>query len=74
MLGVVGSTSSTQMPRTELRSRPPRDDELLGDVDETTGQVAGVGGPQRGVDQTLAGTVGGDEVLEHGQAFTEVAT
>ena len=48
------------------------DDELLGDVDETPGQVARVGGAQGGVGQTLAGAVGGDEVLEHRQALTEV--
>src|SRR5207248_2538358 len=42
------------------------------DVDETTGQVARVGGPQRGVRQALAGAVGGDEVLQHGQALAEV--
>ena len=39
------------------------DDQLLGDVDEATGQVARVGGTQRGVDQTLAGAGRGDEVL-----------
>ena len=50
------------------------DDELLRDVDETTGQVAGVGGAQGGVGETLAGTVGGDEVLEDREALTEVAT
>ena len=48
------------------------DDELLGHVDQTTGQVAGVGGPQGGVDQTLAGARGGDEVLQHRQPLPEV--
>ena len=48
-------------------------DQLLGDVDESTGQVAGVGGTERGVGQTLACAVRRDEVLEHRQAFTEVA-
>ena len=48
------------------------DDELLGDVDETAGEVAGVGGPQGGVDEALAGARRGDEVLEHRQALTEV--
>ena len=47
-------------------------DELLRDVDESTGEVAGVGGTQRGVGEALAGTVGGDEVLEDREAFTEV--
>ena len=48
------------------------DDDVLRDVHQTTGQVARVGGPQRGVGQTLAGTVRGDEVLQHGQALAEV--
>ena len=47
------------------------DDELLGHVDQATGQVARVGGPQGGVGEALAGTVGRDEVLEHRQALTE---
>ena len=41
------------------------DDHVLGDVDETTGQVTGVGGTQGGVREALTGTVGRDEVLEH---------
>ena len=48
------------------------DDHVLRDVHQTTGEVARVGGPQSGVRQTLAGTVGGDEVLQDGQALTEV--
>ena len=48
------------------------DDELLRDVDETTGEVARVGGAECGVDETLAGARRGDEVLEHLEAFTEV--
>ena len=48
------------------------DDHVLGDVDETARQVAGVGGAQRGVGETLARAVGRDEVLEHGQALDEV--
>ena len=47
------------------------DDQLLGDVDEAPGQVAGVGGAQRGVGEALTGAVGRDEVLEHRQALTE---
>ncbi len=47
------------------------DDDVLGHVDQTTGQVTGVGGPQRGVRQTLPLTVGGDEVLQHRQALAE---
>ena len=48
------------------------DDELLGDVDQATGQVAGVGGTQGGVDEALTGTGRGDEVLQHRKALTEV--
>ena len=48
------------------------DDQLLGDVDETTGQVAGVRSPQRRVDEALAGAGRGDEVLEGLETFTEV--
>src|SRR5690606_2099781 len=48
------------------------DDRVLGHVDQTTGQVTGVGGLQGGVGQALAGAVGRVEVLQHGQAFLEV--
>ena len=48
------------------------DDHVLGDVDETPGQVAGVGRAQRRVGEALAGAVGRDEVLEHRQALHEV--
>ena len=48
------------------------DDDVVGDVDKTAGEVSGVGGLQGGVGQTLTGTVGGDEVLEHGHAFLKV--
>ncbi len=47
------------------------DDDVLRDVHQTTGQVARVGGTQRGVRQTLAGAVGVDEVLQHRQALAE---
>ncbi len=47
-------------------------DELLRHVDQTTGEVTRVGGAERGVGEALASTVRRDEVLEHGQAFTEV--
>ena len=42
------------------------------DIDQAAGKVAGVGCPQRGVGQPLAGAVGGEEVLQHGQPFAEV--
>ena len=48
------------------------DDDVLGHVDQTAREVAGVGGLERGVGQTLAGAVRRDEVLEHGEAFLEV--
>ncbi len=49
-----------------------RDDDVLRDVDETAGEVAGVGGLECGIGEALARAVGGDEVLQHGEAFTEV--
>ncbi len=48
------------------------DDHVLGDVDQTPRQVAGVGGAQRGVGEALSRAVRGDEVLEHRQALHEV--
>ena len=48
------------------------DDRVLRHVDETTGQVARVRGLQRRVRETLAGAVGGVEVLENVEAFLEV--
>ena len=48
------------------------DDRVLGDVDQTTGQVARVRRLQRRVRETLAGAVGRVEVLETVQAFLEV--
>ena len=48
------------------------DDDVLRHVHQTPGQIAGVGGLERRVGQTLAGAVRRDEVLLHGEAFTEV--
>ena len=48
------------------------DDDVLGHVHQLAGHVTGVGGLERGVGQTLAGAVGGDEVLEHREALAEV--
>ena len=45
---------------------------ILGDVDQTPGQVTGIGGLERGIRQSLAGAMGRVEVLEHGQPFLEV--
>ena len=48
------------------------DDHVLGHVHQLAGHVAGVGGLERGVGQTFAGAVGGDEIFEHRQTFAEV--
>ena len=48
------------------------DDDVLGHVDQSTGQVAGVGGVRGRVDEALTGTVGGDEVLQRLEALAEV--
>ncbi len=49
-----------------------RDDHVLRDVHEAPREVPGVRGLQRGVREALAGAVRRDEVLQHGQPFTEV--
>src|SRR5690606_14600874 len=46
--------------------------QILCHVNQTTSQVTGVRGLQCGIRQTLTSTVGGDEVLEYVQSFTEV--
>ena len=48
------------------------DDDVLGHVDQTTGEVAGVSGFERGIGEALTRAVRGDEVFQHGEAFTEV--
>src|SRR5215213_2920329 len=48
------------------------DDDVLRDVDQPAGEVAGVRGTERRVGQALTGTVRGDEVLQHGQTLPEV--
>ena len=47
-------------------------DYVLGDVGELAGEVAGVGGLERGVGQSLACAVRGAEVFEHGETFAKV--
>jgi hypothetical protein len=47
-------------------------DHVLGYVHQTPGQIAGIGRLQCGVGQSFTCPVGGDEVLEHRQAFAEV--
>ena len=48
------------------------DDDLLGDIHQTTGQVTRVGGTQSGIGQALTSATGGDEILQNAQAFTVV--
>ena len=47
-------------------------DHVLGDVHQTTGQVARLCGTQCGIGQTLTRAVLGDEVFQHGQAVAVV--
>ncbi len=49
-----------------------RDDRILRHVDQPAGQIARVGGLERGIGETLAGAVRRVEVLEHRQPFLEV--
>src|ERR1019366_6108022 len=48
------------------------DDHVLRHVHQTPGQIARIRGLESGIGQALAGAVGGDEVLQHRQAFAEV--
>ena len=48
------------------------DDDIMSHVDQTTGEVTSVSGLKSGIGQTFTGTVGGDEVLQHGKAFFKV--
>ena len=48
------------------------DDHILGNVHQTTGEVARVSGAQRRIHQTFPGAVGGDDVLGDRQTLTEV--
>ena len=48
------------------------DHQVLGDVHQAPRQVTGVGGLERGIGESLARTVRGDEVLQHVQALAEV--
>ena len=48
------------------------DDHVLRHVAQAARQVAGIGRLQRGIGQTLAGAVRGDEVLQHVETFAEV--
>ena len=48
------------------------DNDLLGYVHQTAGQITGVSGPQCRIGQTLSGASAGDEVFQYGESFTEV--
>ena len=48
------------------------DHDVLGHVGQLAGQVARVGRLQGRIGQTLAGTVGGAEVFQHGQPLAEI--
>ncbi len=48
------------------------DNNVLADVDKTTGQVTGVRCSQGRIGKTFTGTMGGGEKLEYVQTFTEV--
>ena len=48
------------------------DDHVLRHVDEAAREVAGIGGLERRIGQTLTRAVRGDEVLQHVEAFAEV--
>ena len=48
------------------------DDDVLRSVHELVREVARIRRLERGIGQTLASTVGGDEILQHGQTFAEV--
>src|SRR4029077_19683483 len=48
------------------------DDHVLRHVNQAASEVTRIGRLQRGIGQTLAGAVRGDEVLQHGEAFAEV--
>ena len=48
------------------------DDDILSGVNELASEVTGVGRLERGVGETLAGAVRGDEELENGEALAEI--
>ena len=48
------------------------DDDILRNIDETAGKVAGVRGLERGIGKSLSRAVGGDEVLQYVQSLAEV--
>ena len=49
------------------------DDDILRDIDESSGQVTCLSGLESRIGQSLSGTVGGDEELDDRETFLEVA-
>src|SRR5208337_2086853 len=50
------------------------DDDVLRNVDQPAGQIARIGGLERRIGKALTRAVGGDEVLQHREAFAEVGS
>jgi len=50
------------------------DDDVLGNVHETTGEITSVRGTQGGISQAFSGTVRGNEVFEGSESLAEVRT
>jgi len=48
------------------------DNYVLRDIDQTTGQITSVSGPEGGIRQPFPSSVGGNEVLQCIQTFTEI--
>ena len=48
------------------------DDQFLRYVDQTSGQISGIGGTKSRIGQTLTRSVSGHEILQYVQAFTEI--
>src|SRR5690554_821500 len=48
------------------------DNDILGDIDQTPGEITGVGGTQSGVGQALPGAMGRKEELQDGKALPEI--
>ena len=48
------------------------DDNILADIDHSTGKVTGVGCTKCGIGKAFTSASGGDEVLQNAEAFTEV--
>ncbi len=73
MQGAVGVTFADLHDQAALGAAVLlTDDDVLGDVHQTTGQVARLRGTQCGIRQTLTSAVLGDEVFQHGQTLTVV--